>query len=530
MSHARRSAAAFLSSVLLIGAITAPAAAQDEDVQLTIGGSQEPDVLNPWLSNSTAPEFQTLLFDSLLAVDDAAEYVPRLAREVPTVENGGISEDLMTYTFKLRPDAKWHDGEAVTSEDVAFTIGAANNPDFNITQRSGYDRIVSVETPDDETVVFTLDAPNAAFLELLAYGGYNPILPQHVLDNDDFNTADFNRNPIGSGPFMLSEWQTGSHLIVDANPDYFLGAPGVDRIVYRVVPEFEALRTMMDTGEIDMRFLLETSEIADIESMADWTVYSAPATAYFNFMLNNTSPILSDATVRHALAAAVDKEAITRDLLRGTVEPHWSPIPRASWAWKDVEVKDLYDVERAAALLEEAGWEASGDGPRTKDGQDLSLKIVHIAGQPERDQILAAVQQMWQQVGIDTDVNPVDVGAFVEAVNTGDYDISYVYWLFSPDPDSLRTRYSSNGQLWLHLPEEDLAEYDALFAEGAQSADRAERRKAYDRFQDLIAERLTNVFLYNRVFYDAAKTNVQNYKPNPTRATNMWNAHEWAIG
>ena len=485
--------------------------------------------MNPWLSGSTAPWFQTFLFDSLLAVDDSAEYVPRLAEEVPTLDNGGISSDLRTYTFRLRSDALWHDGEPVTSDDVAFTYGAAVNPDFAITQRAGYDQIEAVETPDEHTVVFRLREPNAAFLELWSYAGYNPILPRHAFEGEDFNTSSFNRQPIGSGPFKLVEWRTGSSLTLEANEDYYLGAPQVARIIYLIVPNFETLRTMMATGEIDMRFLLETAEIADVEAMSGWRVYSAPATAFFHFMLNNSSPALSDVRVRHALSAAVDKVAIVESLLHGTMEPHWSPVPRASWAFKEVETREEYNPARAMELLEAAGWVPDSGGTRTKDGERLSLRAVHIGGQPERDQVLAAVQQMWQAVGIEVVIEQVDVGAFVEAVNTGDYDVSYVYWLFSPDPDSLTSRYSSGGQLWLQLPAEVLAEYDALFEQGRLTADRDERREVYGTLQDLVAERAHNVFMFNRVFFDAVKDSVGGYRPNPTRATNMWNAYEWTV-
>lgn len=505
---------------------TSPAAPVGRD-QLVIGDPQEPDVLNPRLSNATAPWFQTFLFDSLFVADERGNYLPRLARELPTLRNGGISPDRTTYTIRLRPNVKWHDGRPLTSADVAFTHRAVVSPANRITQRAGYEQVTRVETPDPLTVVFTLREPNAAFLELWAYPGYTPVLPRHVLESGDFNTSPFNRRPIGTGPFKLVEWQSGSNLVLERNPDYYLGTPRLRRIVYRIVPRFETLRAMMDASEIDMRFLLENNDVAGIRQLPNWQVHSAPATAYFHFMINNSSEIMSDVRVRRALAAGLDKDAITRDFLRGMVEPHWSPVPRASWAWKDVAAKNRFDPAHARSLLDEAGWRDGPGGIRTRGGRRLTLRMVNISGQPERDQIIAIAQQMWARIGVDVQIQPVDVGAFVQAMNGGTYDIAYAYWLFSVDPDSLTTRWSSTGQQWLHLPAADLFEYDHLLGAGRLAHDQTARRQIYGRFQDLIAERVTNIFLYNRIFFDATRRGFDGYKPNPTRATNMWNAHEW---
>jgi peptide/nickel transport system substrate-binding protein len=195
-----------------------------------------------------------------------------LAKEVPTLANGGVSEDFQTWTFKLRDDVKWHDGQPFTSADVAFTLGVVQSVDVTVAVgRAAYEGI-TVETPDATTVFFQLPNPNTTFLELWAYSG---IVPKHVLEGVDVNTADFNIAPtVGTGPFKFVEWVSGSHITVEKNPDYYLGEPAIDRIIYQVVPSTDVLLSMMETGEIDMRFLVSTEQAPVVQDLAGWKLYS----------------------------------------------------------------------------------------------------------------------------------------------------------------------------------------------------------------------------------------------------------------
>ena len=189
---------------------------------------QEPGTLNPVVATLAAEiDAFNLIFDGLFRVDDRGELVPDLATEVPTRANGGLSADGKTITYHLVHNARWHDGQPVTSDDVKFTFEAIMNPMNNVVSRLPYDKMKSVRAPDPYTVVVTFDQPFSPAL-MTAFTTYNQgaIVPAHVLRGlADLNRIPFNSAPVGSGPYKLTAWHRGSDMVFDANPDYYRGAP-----------------------------------------------------------------------------------------------------------------------------------------------------------------------------------------------------------------------------------------------------------------------------------------------------------------
>jgi peptide/nickel transport system substrate-binding protein len=492
--------------------------------ELVIGSIQEPDSLNPWLTGLTVGlEVEAMIYEPLTRVDPSGEHIPFLAAQVPTVENGGISEDLLTYTYTLRQDVTWHDGTPFTAADVIFTYETIANPEVNARSRTGFDLIASVEATDDHTVVFTLNQPSAAFLETWGYRG---MLPKHIFENEDMNTSEFNRAPtVGTGPYKFVEWVSGDRIVVERNPNYYQEGAYIDRIVYRIVPSSDSLLTMLETGEIDMRFSVTAEQVPIVQDLTDYTLYATPAHAYFHFTINNTDPILGDVRVRQALTHGLDKQVITDTVLGGLVEPHGSPVAQPSWVYVDHNDRYPFDPEQAAALLEEAGWTPGDDGIRTKDGERLSLTLLNIAGDSERLQIVQIAQAMWEDIGVEVNISQVDAPTFVDAMTTQNYQFAYGFWGFSVDPSGYNERWlSSSAGHWLNY---DKPEVDALLLEGLQTAEREARRVLYEQFQEIVVEDATNIYVYNRVFFDAVKNRVQGFVPSASNSTNMWNVHEW---
>jgi peptide/nickel transport system substrate-binding protein len=492
--------------------------------ELVIGSIQEPDSLNPWLTGlAVGWEVEAMIYDSLTRVDPAGDHVPALAAEVPTLENGGISEDLMTYTYTLRDDVTWHDGEPVTAEDVVFTYEAIADPNVNARSRAGFELIESVEAIDDHTVVFHLIEPNAAFLETWAYRG---ILPQHVFADEDMNTSEFNRTPtVGTGPYQFVEWISGDRIVLERNENYYRDGGYIDRIVYRIVPSSDSLLTMLETGEIDMRFTLTAEHVPIARELGDYEVHATPAHSYFHFTINNADPILGDQQVRHALTYGLNKELITETILQGLVEPHGSPVAQPNWTYVDHTGRFPFDPDQARALLDEAGWAVGSDGIRTKDGERLTLDLLNIAGDSERLQVVQLAQAMWGEIGVEVNINQVDAPTFVAAMTEQNYQIGYGFWSFSVDPSSYNERWlSSSAGHWLNY---DKPEVDQLLLDALTTADRNERGELYAQFQEIVVEDATNIWLYNRVFFDAVHNRVQGFVPNASNSTNMWNVHEW---
>jgi peptide/nickel transport system substrate-binding protein len=494
--------------------------------ELIIGSIQEPDNMNPWLTGLTVGlEVEAMIYEGLTRVDPEGNHVPMLAAETPTVENGGISEDLQTYTYRLRDHVTWHDGAPFTSADVAFTYDAIADPEVNALSRAGFNLIDSVETPDDHTVIFHLNEPSAVFLETWGYRG---ILPRHIFEGLDMNTNEFNRAPAaGTGPYKFVEWVSGDRIVLERNENYYQEGAYIDRIEYRIVPSSDTLLTMLETGEIDMRFALGAEHVAIAQGLADYEILATPAHAYFHFTINNADPILCDRLVRQALTHGINKQQIADTVLQGLVAPHGSPVAQPSWVYVDHNNRYPYDPEQAVALLEEAGWEEGPDGIRVKDGERLALDLLNIAGDTERLQIVQIVQADLREIGVEVNISQVDAPTFVAAMTSQDYQWAYGWWGFSVDPSGYNERWlSTSPGHWLNY---DNPEVDQLLLEALQIADRNQRRAKYERFQDLVVEDATNIYIYNRVFFDAVKRTVHGFVPNTSNSTNMWNAHEWWV-
>ena len=509
---------------------TAPAAAASGEPRvggdLVIGSIQEPDSLNPWLSGLTvASEVENFIYDPLTRVDPAGSHTPALAVEVPSLENGGISEDLMTYTYKLREDVSWHDGTPFTAADVLFTYEAIADPAVNALSRFGFNLIDSVETPDDYTVVFHLNDSSAVFLETWGYKG---ILPKHIFENEDMNSSEYNRAPsVGTGPYKFVEWVSGDHIMLERNEYFFLDGGYIDTIEYRIIPSSDTLLTAMETSEIDMRFVLSAEHVGIAQGLEDYNVLGTPAHSYFHFTINNGDAVMGDKLVRQAMTYGLNKKAITETVLKNLYQPHGSPVAQPSWVYVDHNDRYAYDQEQAKALLDEAGWLDDGSGVRTKDGAPLSLGLLNIAGDSERLQVVQLAQAQWAEIGIEVNIENVDAPTFVAAMVNSDFQFAYGFWGYSVDPSGYNERYlSTSGGAWLNYQNDTV---DQLLTDAIKIADREERKAKYVEFQEIVVEDATNIWLYNRVFYDAVKTRVKGFVPNTSVATNMWNAHEWWI-
>ena len=507
---------------------TAAAGAPKRGGVVTIGSIQEPNTLNPLLTNLTvSQEAYTLFLDALMKIDTNGQILPFLAKEVPTTANGDISADGKTYTFHLRDNVKWSDGQPFTSADVAFTYQATIDPKVNVVTRPpGMTGIASVETPDATTVIFHLKDAQAPWL--LTWVG-TAILPKHVLDGQDINTAKWNTAPtVGTGPFLFSEWVSGSYILGKKNPNYYLGEPYLDQVIYRIIPDSNALLAAQQKGDVDMRYAMTADQVAIVSALPDWTVTHTPSYSVFHFTINTADPIMSDVRVRQALTYALDKKGITQTILKGLVEPSWSPLTPASWAFDANVTKFDYNPDKAKQLLDDAGWKLNpASGVREKDGKPLAFAITNISGDAERLQIVQIAQQQWKAVGAQVDINLVDAATFVKTMQSGNFPIAYGFWGAGPDPDSmLSTWFYGKGNNWQRL---NLPQLDSLIDQARVTLDQNKRKDLYIQAQELIAQQAPNIFIYSRVFFDGVKKKVHNFKPVGGGGVNTWNVNEWWI-
>jgi peptide/nickel transport system substrate-binding protein len=528
-----RLALAVALSLVTLSAVSTTTSAQAPKAggQLVHGSVQEPDrIWGPVTGLTVSAEIGQLVNSHLVEINEKLEYVPSLATDVPTIENGGVSKDGLRYTFKLRRGVKWHDGQPFTAADVAFTHGVLLNPAMDVRGRVGWNKVTKVETPDDATVTFHFSTVDAPFLDRVATLG---ILPKHILGTvpaADLKTHKWFRAPVGLGPFMFKEWVPGSHLVLVKNPNYWKpGRPYLDRIVYKIVPDANALLNQLETGDVDTRVRLVNEQIEVVQKLPNVRVVATPSVTPWLLWMNHIVAPFNDKKVRQALAHGFDKERIARTLLGGHVTPAWGLLPPMSWAYNPNVPKHAFDQAKAKSLLDDAGWKLAGDGVRAKDGKRLSFEIANIAGEQERVQVLSFIQQQWKQIGVDAKIRAVDVGQmWGRMLPQRQFEMAYSYTGRLPDPDMSSHYLSPELKPTTNFPGYANAEVDKLLLAANATVEREQRKAAYQRVQQIVADDATHLFLYWLNGTTVLNKRVQGYKPAPGY-NEFWNADEWWV-
>lgn len=518
--------------------------------QVTIGLFQEPDNLSPLFAVQTASRVvRDLTLEGLLDADPNGNYIPVLAQEVPNVENGGISEDGLTVTYVLKDGLTWSDGHPVTSRDVQFTWEAIMDPGNAVTSTAGYDKIASVDTPDEQTVVLNFSELVASALSL--FNIPDAVLPAHALEGQDLGTAEFNRIPEGTGPFVVTEWNSGDSIVLDRNPNFReAGKPILDRMVFSIIPSQQVGAARIRSGEIDILWNLDESLVPEFQNADGIDLLVTPSSNVEYLGLNmrdrqdpsQPSPFFSDKRVRDALAMAIDRRPIIDDLLLGLTEPATSPIG-LGWAAPEGLEFPAYDPAGAMALLEEAEWvDGDGDGIREKDGRKLSFEISTPAGQQLRELTEQILQQQFAAVGAELVINNVPAatlfGSWEEngKLKRGDFEIVMDTWGADLDPDAFLSilftsemipSEANNGDGWNFFGLSD-PELDAAIRAGASTIDQDARKEAYRVAVERILEAGVYIPLYKRALIDAFSTRVEGESSNPW-AQFTWNAADWSL-
>lgn len=499
--------------------------------QLVHGSVQEPDrIWEPVTGLTVSSEISQLVNGHLLGINEKLEHVPSLALDVPTLDNGGISKDGLRYTFRLRKGVKWHDGQPFTSADVAFTYSVLTNPAVDIRGRAGWNKVKVVETPDDSTTVFVFSAVDAAFLDRVAALG---MLPKHLLgtlSGAEIKTHAWFRAPVGLGPFVLKEWVPGSHLLLVKNASYWKpGRPYLDRIVYKIVPDANALLNQLETGDVDTRVRLVSEHVDPVKKLGNLNLVSVPTVTPWLLWMNHTVAPFAEKPVRQALAYGFDKERLVKTILGGNATAAWQLLPPVSWAYNPKIVHHAYNPGGSRSLLDGTGWKTGPDGIRVRDGKRLSFEIANIGGEQERVQVLSFVQQQWREIGVEARIRTVDVGAmWGNMLPKRQFEMAYSYTGRLPDPDMSTHYLSPELKPATNFAGYSNAEVDRLLLAASATVDRAKRTAAYARVQEIVADDVVYLFLYWLNASTAINKRVQGYRPAPGY-TEFWNAEDWWV-
>jgi len=501
--------------------------------QLIYGSMVEPNTLNPLLSDLLATaEVGSLIFNGLVKVNDKGEWLADLASDVPTLQNGGVSPDGLTVTYRLRPGVAWHDGTPLTSADVRFTWELIMNRKANVVSREGYDRISAVDTPDALTVVVRFRQYYAPFLTL-----FTTILPRHLLANvEDINKAAFNRAPVGTGPFRFKEWRLAEAIVLEANPAYFRGRPNLDGILYRVIPDGNIMLTQLKAGEVDIVSNVGMAYLDQVKAVSGVRAVMTPNMIWEHLDFNLDNALFQDAKVRQAIALALDRQGIIAGVVKGAASPAVGDQSPLSWAYNPALRAPARDVAAAKELLAQAGFKQGPDGVFAKAGRRLSFNLVTTAGNKTREAVANAIVQQLKEAGVEATVRLADVPVFFgDVLRARRFEAAMFAWVAGLDPDNASLWHSRNipgagnnyqGQNYAGWRN---PEVDSLAEQGARLVDVGARRQAYFRIQELIVQEAPVIPLYFRSNVDAVRDTVVNYKPNPTQGGNLWNAVEWGL-
>ncbi len=450
-----------------------------------------------------------VLYSALVKFDD-----PDLLPVGDLAETWEASEDGMTWTFKLVENATWHDGEALNADDVVFTVNEVwVNPDVAYYLRGNLAMIDSAEKIDDYTVQLNLN--EAAYNLPWMLGYLANILPEHIMADwtpEQFQApTDFLSNPIGSGPFKFDEAQPGSHARFVRNDDFYGGAPLLDAVLFKVIPDIEQQLAQLQTGELDL-VLIEPHQLEAVEGNSDIRIGEARQVNYTYVAFHNEMEPFTDPMVRQALTHAVDRESILANaqLGRGILANH--PIsPFLEWAYNDQVEGFEYDPELAAQMLEDAGWTLGDGGVREKDGQPLSLVLEVDSGNPVRQQTAIFTQQYWEEVGAQVEIRTSPFNDLLSRVRAGeDADVQcYIMWYITP-PHPDVTAYYGCGQSTntFHYCNEEV---DEILTTARGTASIEDQAEMYKEMSAIIAEDAPIIFLYYPYELQALRANVENW-------------------
>jgi len=530
-----RSGRIWIALMLAVLLATAPLIGLAEGgATVTIGQVSEVANLNPTLYPRTPDSnVQCLIFDGLVKPQSVLSFGPSLA------EGWDVSEDGTLYTFHLRKDVKWHDGEPFTAADVVFTFTSLADPTYvggaesrvdSVAGAAEYragtaDSVTGIQAPDDYTVTFQLTSSNAAFLGQLNI----PVLPKHILGDiapGDWEKADFNRNPIGTGKYKFVKWESGQYIQLQKNTDYFGDQPSIDTIYYRFGDQTTLTAALLN-GEIDVVETVEPSEVELLTASGSAQAVTYPTLNMYYIGLNQLNKNLKDLKVRQAMSYALDKATIVSTVYGDYAFATDDIFPVNHWSHSTTVTTYPYDPAKAKALLEEAGYVMNdATGIYEKDGEPLHLIFDMVTkGQSQAD-MAQLIQQYFKAVGIDMEIReqdfstlaftrllPQDANGVSRAVTADDFDMYTLGFGVEVDPDEYRNYFVStatppNGMNFISYSN---AKVDELFTKSLSLTTLEDREACYHEIADTISNDIPWIPLYGNLSITGVSNKVQGF-------------------
>ncbi|MEV3968777.1 ABC transporter substrate-binding protein [Streptomyces sp. NPDC050698] len=442
---------------------------------VVLGVASEPDTLSPLLGYGK--DGNSKIFDGLLARDADLKLKPALAAELPKITDGG-----RTYTYTLRDGVEFSDGEPLTAADVVYTYRTVLDAKTNNTFKSELDAVDTVRARGDDRVVFTLKYPYAPFAARTVL----PIVPEHIAGEQDPNTGSFNTEPVGTGPYVLSNWSKGEKLTFKANPRYWGGRPKVKTFTMAVIGDDNVRATRLRSGDLDGA-VLPPNLAATFKGDDARRTHQARSYDFRAVTLPTANEVTGDRAIRQALDAAVDREAMVDKILDGAGRPAYGPLPVDDPAFT-ADIERAQDLGRARKILDEAGWKPGKDGIRAKGGQRAAFGLLYPSGDKVRQDHALAYASDAKKAGIDVTVESAtwevieprmkDTAVLAGFGSTGDPDFGLYTLLHS----------SLAGDGFNNMARYDNPAVDRALDDGRRGQDPQTRRAAYDKLQRALVQ------------------------------------------
>ncbi len=486
---------------------------------LVMAETQSPEgMFNPLFSETTYDaQVIDMVFEPLNKIDPEGNPIPALAMD--------WERDDLTYTFYLDERAKFHDGEPVTAHDVEFTFKTFMHPDYDGVRASNFmeidgaeefragetDEVPGIRVIDDHTIEIELRSLYAPFLVQTTIFG---IVPEHILGEyevSELRGAEFNQDPIGSGPFKFDEYSDDEYSRMSYFDDFRDGRPYLDEIVIRYVDD-QALVMMIERGEVD--YANPPGENFDrFTEMDNITIHQSTRDGfgYIGINVEADTPV-GDQAVRQAMAYGINRQGFIDVVMNGLGIVSNSPISQASWAYTDDLNQYEHDPDRAQEVLEEDGWEMNDDGVYERDGELLEFTMTASSGSEFIDQLMALAQDNLNEIGFDVSIERLEFNTMTDQIDDGELSTWFMGWSFGADPDPYSVWHSEGDWNRTNWSNERA---DELIENARQTLDQVERREYYIEFQQIWNEDMPYIPMYADIYLHTMNDRVRGYLPDP---------------
>lgn len=512
-----------------------PQVAMDRKDTIVVGTTDMNGVFIPQLSQ-TVPDRQVyeLVIEGLVGVDDQGKPIDD---EIAT----WTIEDDVKYTFTIKDGVRFSDGTPVTAEDVKFSYmiladptydGSSDISKYGIIGVEDYKKgnaqdIEGIQVINEKTISFTLEKPNAEVIYFFTAdsGG---VIPKHYYGanyakGDLSGIRALQSKPVGSGPYKLVDYKEGQSVTFVANEDYWKGTPATKNIIYTVTSKSTEIQTIL-SGQVDLNDITVSIEnVEQLKAAGFIDLHMFPTNGYGYIGMNHKLSKFSDKRVRQALTYAINRKDAVEAIYGPYAKTLNIPQSRVSWSYTEEGINPYeYDMEKAAQLLDEAGWKMAEDGYRYKDGEKFKIFFSGMADHPVLDILLPIMIESYKQLGIDFKVEYIDFPALIDKTDNYAAEMWFMAWNLTPDPASGSNVYRTNGPQ--NKYNYSNPEADKLWIKGVEELDFDKRVKIYGDIYRIFNEDIPSIIVYQRSDMWAVNARLKGFKVSPYRyfSKDLW--------